>query len=115
MNQRPETTYLGFNGIVDKVRAVRARGEVSYLEATVHVKMGEDYKGAYGDTVTMDLPIPLPVTSDVNPGDVAQVNLSFANPFGHRFVGALTVGSEPDELDEDALEVMVEDGMIDDA
>ncbi|RLA44345.1 MAG: hypothetical protein DRR06_09915 [Gammaproteobacteria bacterium] len=114
MNAVPATTYVGFNGIVDKVRAVRRRDEVSYIEATVHIKMGEEYKGTYGDSVTLDLPVPLPVTTEVNPGDVVSVSFSFTNPFGHRFVGALTVGNEEEteENDDDALEVNVEDGII---
>ena len=117
MNAAPATTYVGFNGIVDKVRAVRRRGEVSYVEATVHIKMGEDYKGTYGDSVTLDLAVPLPVTTEVNPGDVVSVNFSFVNPFGRRFVGALTVGNEEETETEEGhgtevLEVMVEDGMV---
>ena len=94
------------NGIVDKVRAVRRQDEVQYLEATVHLKFDEDqYQGQYGGQVTYDLALPLPIGTEVNPGDVVQVHMNFINPFGKRVMPALEVGDEnpADELDEDML------------
>lgn len=112
MNQQDRSEYVVLSGIVDKVRAIRggSQDDVRYIEATVHIKMDEDYESPYGGKVTVDLPIPLPITTEINPGDVANVTISTQNPFGRRFVGALTVGNE-----EEPLEVMVEQGMIEEA
>ena len=111
MNTTARSSFTQLGGIIDKVRAVRGNDdEVLYVEATIHVKMGDDYKGVYGYDVSTELVLPLPVTTEVNPGDVAEVTFSTRNPFGQRFVGALTVGNEDE--DEDALDVMVEDGMV---
>ena len=98
------------NGIVDKVRAVRnSSDEVRYVEATVHVKMDESYKSQYGSDVTIDLPVPLPIGTGVNPGDVVSVYMQFVNPFGKRFMAALempdtdeqsSVSHESDDNDE---------------
>ena len=120
MNTTPSHHYIGLNGIVDKVRAVRGGSDddVRYVEATIHVKMGEDYKSTYGGNVTTDVLIPLPVTTEINPGDVASITIDVVNPFGKRFVGALTVGNEEADDDDDddhgteVLEVNVEDGLI---
>lgn len=92
------------NGIVDKVRAVRRNDEVQFLEATVHIKMGDEYQGQYGDKVTSDMLVPLPIGTTVNPGDVVAITMSFVNPFGQRFQPALEVGNPTDVLDEDMLE-----------
>jgi len=107
MNQ-PLTEACGFNGIVDKVRAVRVNDEVNHLEATIHIKLGEEFKGSYGGAVTMELAVRLPVTSQVNPGHVAQVSLAFMDPFGARFNPALEMGENEEEEwaapEEDILE-----------
>lgn len=127
MNTTPQHHYVGLTGIVDKVRAIRSNDEVRYLEATVHVSMSEEYVGTYGGKVTVDLSIPLPITTEINPGDVCQVSLDFVAPFGHRFQPALEVGEDHgvEVLDDDddgepvgvadVLEVMVEDGMIEES
>ena len=96
----------GMNGIVDRVRAVRRNDEVQYLEASIHIKMGEEDSGQYGGEVTIDLPVPLPTTTQVNPGDVVSVQMQFVNPFGQRFMPALEVSQEnpADVIDEDLLE-----------
>jgi hypothetical protein len=95
------------NGIVDKVRAVRrsSSDEVLYLEATIHIKMDEElFTSQYGSPVTSDMTVPLPIGTEVNPGDVVAIHMQFVNPFGKRFHAALDVGENPaDELDEDML------------
>lgn len=92
------------NGIVDKVRAVRRQDEVQYLEATVHLSMGEEYHGQYGDKVTSDMLVPLPINTTVNPGDVVAISMHFENPFHKRFQPALEVGENPaDVMNEDIL------------
>jgi hypothetical protein len=109
VNQQQREEYIVLNGIVDKVRAVRggATDDVRFVEATVHVKMGEDYVATYGGSVTTDLSIPLPVTTEINPGDVAVVTISTTNPFGRRFVGALDMGNDDD--DDDIIDLEDED------
>ena len=118
MNQ-PLTEACGFVGIVDKVRAIRRQGEVNHLVATVHIKLGEEFKGEYGGDVTMELDVRLPITSQVNPGHVVQVSFAFADPFGARFNPALEAGAveddDDDDDDDDVLEVNVEDGMKEEA
>jgi len=114
MNQ-PLTEALGFNGIVDKVRAVRVNGEVNHLEATIHIKLGDEYKGTYGGEVTMELAVRLPVRSNVNPGHVVQASFTFMDPFGQRFNPALEMGQDEDDGGDDVLDVMVENSMIDEA
>lgn len=89
-------------GIVDKVRAVRnSSEEVLYLEVTIRVTF-PDVKGRYGDTVTSDIVIPMPVSTEVNPGHAAAIDMVFMDPFGQRFKPALEVSNDEEAVDVDA-------------
>lgn len=92
--------YYNQAGIVDKVRAVRGSNEeVKYLEATIRIDHGTEFESRYGGNVTSDLPIAIPVTSSVNPGDLVQVTFQFANPYGQRFAPALEASTDEDADD----------------
>lgn len=99
-------------GIVDRVSAKRNNaGEVLRLETTVRIetKFETTY---YGQDYQVDeLVLSLPVDAQVNPGDVVAISMLFESPTTARFQPAL----EASNGDEDELEVMVEDGMVEEA
>ena len=100
--------YENVAGTVDKVRAIRSnKDEVLRLEVTVHIptQFENPYYGT--DKISDDIVFSVPNDSSVNPGDLAVINIMFANPNGQRFQPALEAGS----TDDDVLEVNVEDGM----
>jgi hypothetical protein len=102
--------YENVAGTVDKVRAVRSNSdEVTRLEVTVHIptEFANTYYGT--QNVTDDIVFSVPADSSVNPGDLAVINMIFADPRGQRFQPALEMAKADDE---DVLEVNVEDGMI---
>jgi hypothetical protein len=90
-------------GIVDTVRAVRSTtDEVMYLVAGIHMDFDQEYVNQYGSLQTREWDQILPVNSEINPGDVVTMVVSFNRPFGERFQLALDVGGPDAEgFDED--------------
>jgi len=110
-----ETGYLTRAGIVDRVEAVRKSGEV--LRLNVKVRVETEYSTQYynDDKHIDEMVFSLPVDSGVNPGDLVSISMQFANPIGQRFQPALEASTVDEDEDDDVLEVMVEDGMIEEA
>lgn len=108
-----DTGFISTAGIVDKVEAKR-NGAGDVLRLSVIVRVETDYAQTYySENKHVDeIMLSLPVDSRVNPGDVASVTVAFQSPFGDRFRPALEVSNGDDD---DVLDVMVEDGMIDEA
>ena len=115
-----ETGYLSRAGIVDRVEAVRNNaGEV--LRLNLKVRAETEFQQLYykNEKHVDELTFSVPVDSGINPGDLVAISMQFANPIGQRFVPALeasTVEDEDDDFDDDedddVLEVMVEEGLI---
>ena len=108
----PDSGFLSRAGIVDRVEAVRnSAGDV--IRLNVKVRAETEYQQTYyRDNKHVDeIVFSLAVDSQVNPGDVVSIQMQFASPFGDRFRPAL----EASTGDDDALEVMVEDGMVEEA
>ena len=105
-----ESGWVNRPGVVEGVEAVRQGKEVLYLKTKLRFET--EFKTAYysDDNKVDEISIALPVDAAVNPGDVVALQIQFANPLGQRFVPALEVST-----DEDVLDVMVEDGLIEEA
>ena len=95
-------TQIDRAGIVEGVKARRKNTEVVSLAVTVRFEtMLVDSYAYSDDTVVDEVVFSVPPNSGVNPGDVVVMSLGFKSPFGQRFVPALTMSDELDDVDED--------------
>ena len=96
--------YENMAGTVDKVRAIRSnKDEVLRLEVTVHIPTVFDNPYYGSDKVADDIIMSVPFDSDVNPGDLAVLSISFGSPQGQRFQAAL----EASNGDDNGVEILV--------
>jgi hypothetical protein len=92
------TTPISRLGIVEGIEAQRKDKDVKYLSASLRFETELD--GTYYNEATKidTITISLPVSSGVNPGDAVIAEFTFQPPIGERFVPALTVGDDSEEV-----------------
>jgi hypothetical protein len=109
-------THIHRAGIVDRVAAKRKGSDVISLAITVRFDTMLVNEYNYGDNTQIDeVTFHIPPAEGVNPGDVVIMNLSFKSPFGQRFVPALEVGEDIEDVETYELTDEEGDATLEDA